>query len=81
MSLIPGDGIGPEISNSVKKVFAAAQVPIEWEEVNVTPIKTETGTTIPQAAIDSITRNRIALKGLIFVTFRSSGNPDRDWPC
>jgi hypothetical protein len=36
--LIPGDGIGPEISDSVKRIYAAAKVPIEWEEVDVTPV-------------------------------------------
>ena len=34
-----GDGIGPEISNSVKKIFEAAGVPITWESVDVTPVK------------------------------------------
>jgi isocitrate dehydrogenase (NAD+) len=38
-TLIPGDGIGPEISASVQKIFAAAKVPIEWESVDVTPVK------------------------------------------
>lgn len=38
-TLIPGDGIGPEISAAVQKIFAAAQVPIEWETVDVTPVK------------------------------------------
>ena len=34
-----GDGIGPEISNSVQKIFEAAGVPIAWEPVDVTPVK------------------------------------------
>lgn len=38
-TLIPGDGIGPEISAAVQKIFAAANVPIEWESVDVTPVK------------------------------------------
>ena len=37
VTLIPGDGIGPEISASVQKIFAAASVPITWEPVDVTP--------------------------------------------
>lgn len=36
---ILGDGIGPEISNSVQKIFDAADVPINWESVDVTPVK------------------------------------------
>ncbi|XP_068693965.1 isocitrate dehydrogenase [NAD] subunit alpha, mitochondrial-like [Montipora capricornis] len=64
VTLIPGDGIGPEISNAVKDVFAAAEVPIEWEEVTVTPILLPDGqTTIPAAAKNSMNKNKIGLKG------------------
>lgn len=63
VTLIPGDGIGPEISASVKKIFAAAKVPIEWEEVNVTPILKDGKTAIPEEALESIRRNKLALKG------------------
>ncbi|CAG9864948.1 unnamed protein product [Phyllotreta striolata] len=63
-TLIPGHGIGPEISAAVQKIFAAANVPIEWESVDVTPVKGPDGKFgIPQAAIDSVNRNKIGLKG------------------
>ncbi|KAK6631519.1 Isocitrate dehydrogenase [NAD] subunit alpha, mitochondrial [Polyplax serrata] len=63
-TLIPGDGIGPEISTAVQKIFDAAKVPIEWETVDVTPVKGPDGKFgIPQAAIDSINKNKIGLKG------------------
>ncbi|XP_015838763.1 probable isocitrate dehydrogenase [NAD] subunit alpha, mitochondrial isoform X1 [Tribolium castaneum] len=63
-TIIPGDGIGPEISAAVQKIFAAANVPIEWESVDVTPVKGPDGKFgIPQAAIDSVNRNKIGLKG------------------
>lgn len=39
ITLIPGDGIGPEISAAVQKIFATANVPIEWETVDVTPVR------------------------------------------
>lgn len=39
VTLIPGDGIGPEISAAVQKIFAVANVPIEWETVDVTPVR------------------------------------------
>lgn len=39
VTLIPGDGIGPEISAAVQKIFEAAKVPIEWEAVDVTPVR------------------------------------------
>lgn len=39
ITLIPGDGIGPEISDAVQQIFKAANVPIEWETVDVTPVR------------------------------------------
>ncbi|KAK9711631.1 NAD-dependent isocitrate dehydrogenase [Basidiobolus ranarum] len=63
VTLIPGDGIGPEISKSVKDIYAAAKVPIEWEEVDVTPVIREGKTVIPDEALHSVTKNKIALKG------------------
>ncbi|XP_034140419.1 probable isocitrate dehydrogenase [NAD] subunit alpha, mitochondrial isoform X1 [Drosophila guanche] len=64
VTLIPGDGIGPEISAAVQKIFAAANVPIEWEAVDVTPVRGPDGKFgIPQAAIDSVNTNKIGLKG------------------
>lgn len=69
VTLIPGDGIGPEIAQSVVDIFAAqkvpflTQVPILWETVNVTPFLRDGRTTIPDAARDSVNRNKVALKG------------------
>ncbi|KAG2201259.1 hypothetical protein INT47_006762 [Mucor saturninus] len=63
VTLIPGDGIGPEISRSVKKIFAAAKTPIEWEEVDVTPIIKDGKTAIPDVAIQSVRKSTVALKG------------------
>ena len=61
--MIPGDGIGPEISKSVKKIYTAAKVPIEWEDVDVTPVMKDGKTMIPPEALASVTRNKVALKG------------------
>ncbi|CAF0904172.1 unnamed protein product [Rotaria sp. Silwood1] len=64
ITLIPGDGIGPEISKSVQQIFQAANVPLNWEPVDVTPIKSPDGKfRIPVKAIESVTKNRIGLKG------------------
>ncbi|KAG8224291.1 hypothetical protein J437_LFUL005097 [Ladona fulva] len=64
VTLIPGDGIGPEISAAVQKIFAAAKVPIEWESVDVTPVRGPDGKFgIPQTAIDSVNKNKVGLKG------------------
>lgn len=63
-TLIPGDGIGPEISDAVQKIFATAKVPIIWETVDVTPVRGPDGKIgIPQAVIDSVNRNKVGLKG------------------
>jgi len=66
VTLIPGDGIGPEISAAVQKIFACAQVPIDWESVDVTPVKGPDGKFgIPQKAIDSVNKHQIGLKGTL----------------
>lgn len=57
VTLIPGDGIGPEISESVIKVFKSAGIPIEWETHNVDA----SGLTDEMAA--SLHRNKVGLKG------------------
>lgn len=63
VTLIPGDGIGPEIAESVKQIFSAAKAPITWEEVDVTPILKNGKTVIPDKAIASVKKNTVALKG------------------
>ncbi|XP_059086412.1 probable isocitrate dehydrogenase [NAD] subunit alpha, mitochondrial [Tigriopus californicus] len=63
VTLIPGDGIGPEIAVAVQRIFEAAEAPIAWEAVDVTPVKNPDGTMgIPKAAIDSVNKNQIGLK-------------------
>ncbi|KAK4954021.1 NAD-dependent isocitrate dehydrogenase, partial [Elasticomyces elasticus] len=63
VTLIEGDGIGPEISQSVKDIFKAAGAPIKWEPVDVTPQLKDGKTVIPDEAIQSVKRNYVALKG------------------
>jgi len=64
ITLIRGDGIGPEIAESVVEIFAAAEVPIQWEEAYAGLACLERyGTPIPEATLESIRRNRVALKG------------------
>ncbi|KAM0798160.1 hypothetical protein BDR22DRAFT_881843 [Usnea florida] len=63
VTLIEGDGIGPEISQSVKDIFSAAKTPIKWESVDVTPHLKDGRTVIPDKAIESVKTNFIALKG------------------
>jgi isocitrate dehydrogenase (NAD+) len=63
VTLIEGDGIGPEISQSVKDIYSAAKVPIKWEPVDVTPRLKDGRTVIPDEAIASVQKNYVALKG------------------
>jgi isocitrate dehydrogenase (NAD+) len=63
-TLFPGDGIGPEIADSVKQVFKAASVPIEWEEHFVgKEIDPRTGSFLTWESLESVRRNGIGLKG------------------
>ena len=63
MTLIPGDGIGHEMANSVKTVFKAAQVPVEWEQFDLSGYEAMDPALLKQA-VDSIRRNKVALKGI-----------------
>lgn len=66
ITLIPGDGIGPEVSNAMKMVLRASGVDIEWEEVEAGEAQIEKyGTPLPEHVIEAIKRNKIAIKGPI----------------
>ncbi|MGO9482129.1 MAG: isocitrate/isopropylmalate dehydrogenase family protein [Candidatus Kryptoniota bacterium] len=64
ITLIPGDGIGPEISRAATCVIEATGVKIEWEihEAGLSAIE-KFKDPLPQAVIDSIVKNKVALKG------------------
>jgi NAD-dependent isocitrate dehydrogenase len=63
VTLIKGDGIGPEIAHAVQTIFSAANVPITWEEADAGLYCIEKyGNGIPQETLDSIIRNKVALK-------------------
>ncbi len=64
ITLIPGDGIGPEIVSATVRVIEATGVEIEWETQIIGAYALEKfGVTIPDATIDSIKKNKVALKG------------------
>jgi len=66
ITLIPGDGIGYEISESLVKIFDAAKVPVEFETENAgSDVYEKTGELIPESLYKSIERNKIAIKGPI----------------
>jgi isocitrate dehydrogenase (NAD+) len=63
-TLIPGDGIGPEIMDAVLAVLAALGAPFEWDRhiAGLEGVKTA-GDPLPPKTLDSIRRTRLALKG------------------
>jgi isocitrate dehydrogenase (NAD+) len=66
ITLIPGDGIGPEVADATRRVLAASGVKIEWEVQEAgAAIAEKRGTTLPDEVLDSVRRNKVALKGPI----------------
>jgi isocitrate dehydrogenase (NAD+) len=64
ITLIPGDGIGPEVTEAVLRIIAAAGVSIDWERHAAGVLAFErTGRALPVELIESIRRNKVALKG------------------
>lgn len=64
VTLFPGDGIGPEIADAVKKIFSAAEIPITWEEHHIDIANAKPGEDlVSKEALDSVRRNGFGLKG------------------
>jgi isocitrate dehydrogenase (NAD+) len=64
VTLIPGDGIGPEVANSMREVVAAAGAQIDWEIQDAgAEAAQKRGTPLPNEVLDSVRRNKIAIKG------------------
>ncbi len=64
VTLIPGEGIGPEVAAATQRILDAAGVSIDWEVVEGRAEKpSETGQYVQEAAVESVRRNRVALKG------------------
>lgn len=71
VTLIPGDGIGQEITDSVKEVFESLNVPVEWEQFNVSG-ETHGSESLFKEAMESLRRNRVGLKGECYPTLSTS---------
>ena len=62
--LIPGDGIGPEVSTAARRVLEAAEAPLTFEEhLAGLPAIEKTGEVLPQATLDAVAKYKLALKG------------------
>ncbi|MEZ4563525.1 MAG: isocitrate/isopropylmalate family dehydrogenase [Thermomicrobiales bacterium] len=64
VTLIPGDGIGPEVSGAAQRVLDASGVAFEWDvrEAGMTALERQ-GDVLPEATLDSLKRNKVGLKG------------------
>jgi isocitrate dehydrogenase (NAD+) len=64
ITLLPGDGIGPEVTAAVVSIIECAGVDVEWEKYFVgAEAITRFGDPLPKEVLDSILRNKVALKG------------------
>jgi isocitrate dehydrogenase (NAD+) len=64
ITLIPGDGIGPEVTGAVVRIIAASGVAIDWDRQDAGVVAVENGgSPLPAALIESIRRHKVALKG------------------
>src|SRR5713101_4107505 len=64
ITLIPGDGTGPEIVEATRRAIEATGVPIEWDLHDIgLPAMQRLGDPFPKSALDSIRRNKVGLKG------------------
>lgn len=66
ITLIPGDGTGPELSQAMRRVVEASGVPVEWEVVEAgADVMEKYGTPLPEQVLESVRKNRVAIKGPI----------------
>jgi isocitrate dehydrogenase (NAD+) len=64
ITLVPGDGIGPEVTEAVVRILSASGVSIDWERHDAGVLAVQRGAVpLPVELLDSIRRNRVALKG------------------
>ncbi|OTA63083.1 isocitrate dehydrogenase, subunit 1, NAD dependent, mitochondrial [Hypoxylon sp. EC38] len=77
VTLIPGDGIGAEVAESVKTVFKADSVPIDWEQVDVSGVESGSPGSLEEMfreSVASLKRNKLALKGILHTPISRSGH-------
>jgi isocitrate dehydrogenase (NAD+) len=76
VTLIPGDGIGAEVAESVKTIFKADNVPVEFEQVDVSGVDTgdKHSEELFHESICSLRRNKLGLKGILHTPVSRSGH-------
>ncbi|KAG8684768.1 isocitrate dehydrogenase (NAD(+)) idh1 [Ceratobasidium sp. 395] len=73
VTLIPGDGVGAEITDSVKEIFEHVNAPIEWEQYDVSGLSSA-GESLFKEAMESLKRNKVGLKGILYTPIDRSGH-------
>src|SRR3989338_1332772 len=69
VTLIPGDGIGPELSQAMRRCVEATGVDIQWDVVDAgSDVMEKYGTPLPDHVLQSIRKNKVAIKGPITTT-------------
>ncbi|KAL8569566.1 Isocitrate dehydrogenase [NAD] subunit beta, mitochondrial [Nucella lapillus] len=64
VTLVPGDGVGPDLMTSVRDVFSAAGVPVDFEEIFISEVQPAQSASVEEV-VDSFRRNGVGLKGII----------------
>src|SRR5438128_8819455 len=66
VTLIPGDGVGPELSEATRRVLEATGVAFDWDVQEAgADVMDRYGTPLPEHVLESIRRNKVAIKGPI----------------
>ena len=82
VTLVPGDGTGPELTEATRRVLEATGVGFEWDVRQAgVDVMGEAGTPLPPETLESIKRNGVALKGPITTPIGTSGPASRTPAC
>ncbi|XP_028660611.1 isocitrate dehydrogenase [NAD] subunit beta, mitochondrial isoform X2 [Erpetoichthys calabaricus] len=73
VTMIPGDGVGPELMTAVKEVFKAGDVPVEFEEFHLSEVQNMASDEKLEEVLSSMKKNRVALKGKIYTPMEYKG--------
>ncbi|KAI1119417.1 isocitrate dehydrogenase subunit 1 [Nemania sp. NC0429] len=77
VTLIPGDGIGAEVAESVKTIFKADNVPINWEQIDASGVDSGapgSAEEVFRESVASLKRNKLGLKGILHTPISRSGH-------
>jgi len=73
VTMVPGDGVGPELMDSVQAVLKSINAPLNFEQLHLSEVQHRTSTSL-ENVVESITKNGVALKGVFSIPEFSPGN-------